>query len=41
MLFRSQIIEQKNRCAAGDSAPAQGLFLEEIEYPESLFNVID
>lgn len=37
----SQIIEQKNRCAAGDSAPAQGLFLEEIEYPESLFNVID
>jgi tRNA pseudouridine38-40 synthase len=35
----SRIIEKKNRCAAGDSAPAQGLFLEEIEYPQSLFDV--
>ncbi len=26
------VIERKNRCAAGMSVPAQGLFLEEIEY---------
>ncbi len=30
-------IEQKNRCSAGDSAPAQALFLEDIEYPEEIF----
>lgn len=30
-------IEQKNRCSAGDSAPAQALFLEDIEYPEDIF----
>ncbi len=28
------IIEEKNRCAAGASAPAEGLFLTDIEYPE-------
>jgi tRNA pseudouridine38-40 synthase len=27
-----QIIERKDRCAAGTSAPAQGLFLCDIEY---------
>ncbi|MBO4800442.1 MAG: tRNA pseudouridine(38-40) synthase TruA [Bacteroidaceae bacterium] len=27
-----QVIEQKNRCAAGDSVPARGLFLQNIEY---------
>ncbi len=32
-----QIIERKNRGAAGDSAPAQALFLEDIEYPEDIF----
>jgi pseudouridylate synthase I len=32
-----RIIEQKDRCKAGDSAPAQGLFLTHIEYPEYLF----
>jgi len=32
-----QIIEQKNRGAAGLSVPAHGLFLTDIEYPESLF----
>jgi tRNA pseudouridine38-40 synthase len=30
-------IEQCDRCQAGDSAPAQALFLEDIEYPEELF----
>lgn len=33
----AQVIEQKNRCTAGDSVPAKGLFLEEIEYPEEIF----
>lgn len=32
-----RIIERKNRCQAGDSVPASGLFLEEIEYPQELF----
>lgn len=32
-----QIIEGKNRCKAGDSAPANALFLEDIEYPEDIF----
>ena len=34
--FRA-IIELKNRGAAGFSVPAQGLFLTDIEYPESVF----
>jgi len=33
--FRA-IIEKKDRGAAGASAPAKGLFLAEIEYPESM-----
>lgn len=33
----AQIIERKDRCSAGDSVPACGLFLEEIEYPEDIF----
>ena len=33
-----QIIEAKNRGAAGTSAPAHGLFLTDIIYPEELFN---
>lgn len=32
-----QIIEQHDRCKAGTSAPACGLFLVQIEYPESIF----
>lgn len=32
-----QIIEQKDRAAAGLSVPAHGLFLTDIEYPETLF----
>jgi len=31
------IILQKDRCKAGKSAPAQGLFLTEIEYPDEIF----
>lgn len=32
-----QIILKKDRCSAGDSAPACGLFLEEIVYPDEIF----
>ena len=31
------IIEQKNRCSAGTSAPAHGLYLIDIEYPATIF----
>lgn len=31
-----QVIELKDRCAAGDSVPARGLFLQEVEYGLSL-----
>jgi tRNA pseudouridine38-40 synthase len=31
------IIESRNRCNAGISAPAEGLFLTGIEYPDSIF----
>jgi len=34
-----QIIESKDRCSAGDSAPAQGLFLHKIVYPDNLFQI--
>jgi tRNA pseudouridine38-40 synthase len=34
--FRA-IIEAKNRSAAGNSAPAKGLFLTDIQYPEEIF----
>jgi tRNA pseudouridine38-40 synthase len=32
-----EIILARNRCRAGKSAPAKGLFLAEIEYPEEIF----
>lgn len=32
-----EIIDRKDRCAAGTSMPAKGLFLEAIEYPEEIF----
>ena len=32
-----KIISQKNRCDAGESVPAKGLFLEKIDYPERIF----
>ncbi|MFN8241075.1 MAG: tRNA pseudouridine(38-40) synthase TruA [Bacteroidales bacterium] len=31
------VIESLDRCRAGKSAPAKGLFLTEIEYPEEIF----
>lgn len=31
------IVQGHDRCEAGDSAPAQGLFLENVTYPESIF----
>jgi tRNA pseudouridine38-40 synthase len=30
-------IQRHDRCAAGDSAPACALFLENVEYPDSIF----
>lgn len=35
----AEVIMQHNRCAAGDSAPAEGLFLVQIDYPQELFLV--
>jgi tRNA pseudouridine38-40 synthase len=32
-----QIIESENRCNAGTSAPAQGLFLTQVTYPKTIF----
>jgi len=32
-----KIVESKNRCNAGPSAPPQGLFLTEITYPKNIF----
>ncbi|NDV45573.1 tRNA pseudouridine(38-40) synthase TruA [Paludibacter sp. 221] len=34
--FRA-VIEEKDRCKAGTSAPAQGLFLVDVKYPEEIF----
>ncbi len=34
--FRA-VIEAKNRCKAGVSVPAQGLYLVDIQYPENIF----
>jgi len=34
--FRA-VIEAKNRCKAGVSVPAQGLYLVDIQYPDQLF----
>lgn len=33
----AQVIAQHNRCSAGDSAPAQGLYLTHIQYPQEIF----
>ena len=33
----AEVITQHNRCAAGDSAPTEGLFLTHIEYPKEIF----
>ncbi len=34
-----RVIEDKNRCKAGTSAPGNALFLVNIEYPEEIFDV--
>ena len=34
-----EIIEKKDRCAAGTSMPACGLFLTKVEYPEGVLSV--
>ncbi|MBO4499959.1 MAG: tRNA pseudouridine(38-40) synthase TruA [Bacteroidaceae bacterium] len=34
----TEIVNGLDRCLAGDSAPAHGLFLEGITYPEIIFN---
>lgn len=36
-----RIVEEKNRCSAGVSMPAEGLFLTQVEYPEELLRGID
>ena len=33
----ADVITQHNRCAAGDSAPAEGLYLTKVDYPEEIF----
>lgn len=35
-----KIIEDKNRCKAGTSVNAEGLFLVDIEYPEDIFEKV-
>ena len=32
-----EIIQAKDRCRAGKSAPAKGLFLADTEYPAEIF----
>jgi tRNA pseudouridine38-40 synthase len=34
----SKIIEAKNRCKAGTSVPACGLYLVDIKYPDDIFS---
>ncbi|GIJ93301.1 tRNA pseudouridine synthase A [Capnocytophaga stomatis] len=41
LLDFQKIIESKNRCRAGASVPACGLFLKKVEYPENIFLVND
>ncbi|MDY5969061.1 MAG: hypothetical protein SPJ13_03465, partial [Bacteroidales bacterium] len=38
--FRA-VIEKKDRCAAGVSMPACGLFLAKVKYPQSKFEHFD
>ena len=32
-----KVIEQRDRCKAGTSAPGNALFLVNVEYPEEIF----
>jgi tRNA pseudouridine38-40 synthase len=34
-----EIIESKDRRSAGRAVPAQGLYLSEVQYPESIINL--
>lgn len=34
-----RVIEQKNRCRAGTSVPGNALFLVDVTYPDSLFDI--
>lgn len=34
-----QVIEAKNRCSAGHSVPACGLYFIQAEYPETIYNI--
>lgn len=34
-----KVIEARNRCAAGTSAPAEGLYLMDIQYPDEIFRL--
>ena len=34
-----RVIEEKNRCSAGTSVPGHALFLVDIGYPDTLFEV--
>ena len=34
-----EIIEKKNRCSAGTSVPGNALFLANITYPESVYDL--
>jgi len=33
----AEVVAARNRCAAGQSAPAEGLYLVKVEYPEDIF----
>ena len=33
----SQVIQQKDRCAAAESVPGEALFLVDIKYPDRVF----
>ena len=32
-----RVVDRRDRCAAGDSVPANALFLVDIRYPDALF----
>ena len=34
-----KVIEDKNRCSAGHSVPACGLYFIEAEYPENILHI--
>lgn len=36
-----KVIEKKDRCSAGTSAPGHALFLENVTYPDELFKIVN